>query len=236
MLALRLIQELFDTVMHLANSMKNLTPIVLILIAIGLFFFHIEPTYSGDITSKRELEKQYLKALETAERISIVQGRLVESYNTISAAEFTRLQKAIPKEIDEIQLMIDINAIALEHGLVTENIAVSGGGNTGESSEDSFNDVGGGGFVDGADDFAPVTFGPQNNALLETSVGFSVTTDYDTFLRFLQDVERSLRLIDVTNITIDSGSSGSGAEGGVTQVSSGDVLTYNLTITTYSLE
>jgi hypothetical protein len=81
-------------------------------------------------------------------------------------------------------------------------------------------------------DSAPVdgALGPAGSTVESVQLGFSVVSNYETFLTFIRDLQDSLRIIDISRITFN-----------VAQVASEDkktdpnVVTYAVTIRTYWL-
>jgi hypothetical protein len=93
----------------------------------------------------------------------------------------------LPNNIDNIQLILEIDNIASGHGLQVENIAVE---EQPENNANSANNAMRGGATN-----------PYDSA----NLSFTVRTSYTTFLNFLRDLERSLRLVDIANLGVVPG-------------------------------
>jgi len=164
-------------------------PIILVVAAVGLFVVYINPTYQN---SKELAVKaaSYDDALNKSQQLRAVRDQLLSKRNTFSADDVSKLQEILPDNVDNIRLVIDINNIAARHGLTLANV-----------------------------DIGDVTKNATQNAVASGSSGpvgsvditFSVNADYETMLAFLQDVEHSLRVIDVQKLSFTSTQSGPSA-------------------------
>jgi hypothetical protein len=184
--------------------MRYLLPLLLVGASIGLFVFYTDPTYQ----TAQGLQTQnaaYDDALSKSAQLHAARDTLLAKRNSFSNDDINKLQLVLPDNVDTIRLIIDINSIAARHNLSLSNVqlgTISGAGSSGQAAAGA---VGSGG-------------GPVGSV----EVGFAVTTDYPTFLAFLQDLEQSERLIDVDSLTF-------------TAPTSGTLTTYTLSIRTYWL-
>lgn len=176
-----------------------LLPVFFLITSVGLFFTYIDGKYTGIQVLLAEQDRLD-QALTKSKELQEVRNALISRYNTFTREELDRLQKLLPDHIDNVRLIIDIDNIAATYNLpITEF-----------------------GFTTSADP-APEGDAAAGDAQPYGSVtmDFSVTATYADFLKFLRDLERSLRLVDVTKV----------------QVSGGDAAQYqyHVTIVTYWL-
>lgn len=164
--------------------MKNLTPIILIVLSIGLFYFQINPTYVS-IKALRVEAEQYDAALETANELKSIRGELQDKLKSFSQTDLDRLDKFLPKHLDVVRLVLDVNGIATQDGLLLKDIK------TGSSA-----------FTAGGNAQVAGVAGAKEKLYAPSTLTFSLSTTYPNFLQFLKDVEKSLRLTDVTAISI----------------------------------
>ncbi len=164
--------------------MKFLTPLIFLLIALGIFIWVINPVYK-DIGVLRSDGNQYQMALARAEEAVSKRNELVTRYNNFSDADLQRLQKLLPDNVDNIRLVVDLNSIAAKYGTGIKNIKIT------ENSP--------AGSRDAAADIKP--YG-------SLSMTFGVSLSYDNFLRFLTDLQQNLRLTDVTAVDFTAASAG----------------------------
>ena len=182
--------------------MRTLLPIVLIIASIGLFVMYINPTYAQIGGLNAQLQ-QYDVALNQSAQIRQVRGTLLARRNTFSTSDVDRIERLLPDNIDNIRLIIDINDIAARYHLQLANVAVS------SQAASSAGSVGGGG-------------GPLGTV----NLSFTVGATYDNFVAFLQDLQRSLRLIDITHIKFNTADTDPSARG---------ALKYDIQLQTYWL-
>ncbi len=180
--------------------MRAFLPIVLIIAAIGLFVVYINPTYQND----QGLETQvaaYNNALDQSQQLLATRNQLLAKRNTFSTTDINNLEEILPDNVDNIRLIIDVNNIASLHSLSLQNVQL--------------------GSVAGANTTNALAAGSQSGPVGSVDVGFAITTSYANMLAFLQDLEHSLRLIDVEGLSFTAGPN--------------DLTTYTFTIQTYWL-
>jgi Tfp pilus assembly protein PilO len=172
--------------------MNIITPVILIIISIGSFFIYTDKVYRGEnsdasrtIQSLQTEDAEYQTALKNANKIKAKRQALVDRMNAISLDDMTKLEKLLPNNIDNIQLIIDMNNIADKH-----NLTLKGAKLDKELKADS-NKL-------GADD----------NLYSTVGISFSVTSSYENFQNFLKDLEKSLRLVDITDLSINASPTG----------------------------
>lgn len=165
----------------------RLLPIVLILIAAGLFFGYVNPTYTGQIASLKGEIASYDAALAAAQSFSDKEAQLAQERSAIPAEDEARVEAFLPDGVDNVQLILDLNALAARSGLTlanfdTEDVSGRSGGNQ-----------------------LPLTSeGPVESLNLTVSgVG-----SYKAFKTFLMGAERSLRPMDLVDLTVDDSPTG----------------------------
>jgi Tfp pilus assembly protein PilO len=177
---------------------RFLLPIFFLLVPVGLFFTYIDPTYD-DIQSIQAQASRLDEALTKSRELQAVRNQLDARRRTFSEEDIEKLGKLLPDNIDNIRLLLDINGIADDFGMQVQSFSFSGASGVA----------------------APDTTVARATPYQSVVMGFSVSASYEDFLVFLKALERSLRIVDVTDISIAS--------------ASGDVYTYNLSLRTYWL-
>lgn len=180
--------------------MKSLLPVLFIAIAAGIFFGFIDPAYKN-VQSLRTEEAQFDQALSRSKELQQVRDQLLSRYNVIPQSNIDRLQKLLPDNIDNVRLILDIDSIAARYGMRTRNVQLQ-----------AVDDRSGRGQV-----------GQDDKAYQSVVLTFSVTGSYSVFRSFVEDLEQSLRLVDVVGIAFSS-------------TSNGDVYDYTVSIKTYWLK
>jgi hypothetical protein len=191
---------------------RNITALILIVLAIGIYFTYT----SGQIAVLNSIQatnNQYLSAIDNAKKLINLRDSVLNQYNAISDVDKTRLNKIVPDNIDNIRLTIDISGIAARHGITATGITTSADAKSSAATPIANTMPGHG----------SLAAGPSSNGSLSTvTVSFGVTTTYPNFISFLQDLERSLRILNVTGITLSTSANG--------------VYTYGVTLNTYWLK
>lgn len=182
---------------------KLILPIALAVVGIALFATYTHPAYQ----SAKALAAQaaaYDDALNKAQDLRERRDELLSKYNTFSVEDRQRLVRGLPDNVDNIRLIIDINNIAARHNLSLKNVEL------GEVSDSRAvrNDL---------------MVGASGDAVGSVELSFTVGAAYEDFLAFLQDLERSLRLVEVESIGFSAPEQGGGRSD------------YTLTIRTYWL-
>ena len=199
--------------------MKSLTPLILILISVALFFFLIDPEYK-DVQELQAQVEANNETLKIARDLSVKREELRSKFNNISQEERAELEKLLPDTVDNVRLIIDINNIAEQFGIVIRNINI----NADEDTATAAGTVGAqGSTFEGVIEESSVKYVDKSKIGVIT-FSFSVSAKYEVFLEFLRELEESLRIVDIRNIQISRGSA------------EGSIYDYNVTMDTYWLK
>lgn len=166
--------------------MKSLLPVIFVVIAAGIFFGFIDPAYSR-VQDLREEESQFDQALTRSKELQRVRDQLLSRYNVIPQTDIDRLEKLLPDNIDNVRLILDIDSIAARYGMRTRNVQLD---NT--DTRETRGQI-----------------GQDEREYQSVVLSFSVSGPYSTFRSFLEDLERSLRLVDIVGVSFSSDESGS---------------------------
>jgi hypothetical protein len=183
---------------------RNLTSIILIILAVGLYFTVTQGLLDG-AQEIRKVNAQYTTALTHAAQLMEARDNLLKQFSAISDADRARLAKMIPSTVDNIRLVIDLNNLAQRHGfsLIGAKAALtSDTSKTSAAQSSTFSPiVGSGSSVLTAASIAAPT-------LDTVTVSFGATAGYDQFIEFLKSVEADLRIMDLTHLSIVPGGTG----------------------------
>jgi len=186
--------------------MKLMLPLILIIAAVGLFVVFTNPTYQG-IQALSTQNAAYDDALNKSQELKSVRDQLLAKYDTFSSSDLQKLSYVLPDNVDNIRLIIDINNIASRHNLTLTNVQVG--------------DVAAGSTSGAASPQQALAVGGSSAPVGSVDVSFAVAADYNDFLAFLDDLEHSLRLVDVEKLSFTT--------------STGATTDYTLDIRTYWL-
>lgn len=187
--------------------MRYIFLLILISGSIGVFAKFVRPMYSN----VQELKKEVTDtggSLSTAGRIKKERDDLIAKYQSISKANLDSLLTLLPDSVNNIRLIIQINALANKNNLSTLR-------NVDYQTSDNKNKI--------------TQSGEPEKAYGEFVVSFQTTGQYSNFLTFLSDLESNLRLVDITNVEFTSANPSSS-----TILAS--VMNYKITLKTYWLK
>lgn len=204
---------------------KAPTPIIGILVAIGLFFSYVRPTFE-EIKGIQSETAEYAQAVEKASALQARINELKARQSSIPLADLERLEAFLPDRVDEVAALIDLDALAGKHRLVLGDITVgddegkSTPGQAGNSPAatprqtpatpapgPATTQAAAAMPVSGADFLQPGA-GTPSEEYSALEIGFSVTGTYDDFRMFLDEIERSLVLMEVSKISFTTGDEG----------------------------
>jgi Tfp pilus assembly protein PilO len=171
--------------------MSNIISIVLILVSVGTFFGYVDPTYTA-IKDLRTESADYSRALGNSKKLQQERDKFLEKFNSVSADDKQKLLKLLPDNIDNVRLIIDIDEMAQTYRIPIGNFRAT------------------------ASDESVKMLGAKQAPYGTLTLSFSVSANYQTFLAFMADLERSLRILDITSIQFAAGDAASAYDYGVT--------------------
>ena len=175
---------------------SRILPVFSLMVAAGIFFIYINPTWSGSISSTKAAITNDDQALTTASEFTARQNELASERNAIDPANLARLVTFLPDSADNVGLILDMNALAARNGLALSNVDVA----TNDADDASSRTAGGS--LTG--NIGTVAASPVNSA----DLSLSAVGTYTSLQSFLQGVEKSGRLLDVRDIAVKGSDSG----------------------------
>lgn len=164
--------------------MNSLSSTILILISVGLFYTFTSPQYS-EVKRLGLIKADYQEVLDSASAIIEARDRLLIEYESIPPVDLDRLNKLLPDDVDTVRLALDLDSIGANYGITISELVATV-------------DPLGGAFGMAEEEFV----GPPYNKILIT---FRFSSDYENFTRFVGDIERSLRIMDVQTVSFQVG-------------------------------
>ncbi|MGE5541061.1 MAG: hypothetical protein ACM3TU_02130 [Bacillota bacterium] len=184
----------------------RILPIVLILVSLGLFAGYISPTYNGKIVPLQQQITQFNRTLVAAADFNQKEAQLASDRSAIPSDALKRLESYLPDGVDNVQLILDLNALAARSGVQLSNFDIDTKSST-EGTDQSSNGQ------------LPLESGAKPTDSLDLTV--KATGTYGAFRTFLGGVEKSLRPLDLVQMSLNDSESG--------------VYTYELTFRIYWL-
>lgn len=173
----------------------------------GVFFTYTKPTYDASGATRAEIA-EYDAALTKAAELQELKQTLLTRYNTFSREDIDRLKKMLPDHIDNVRLILDLDNLAGANGLALQNVVVST-----PSSESQAQT-------------AASAISSSRQGYDSVTLSFTTIASYETFLKFLSDLQTSLRIVDLVSLKLAP----SGAPGGAL------LYSFDITLRTYWLK
>ncbi|MBI2120067.1 MAG: hypothetical protein HYT94_00405 [Parcubacteria group bacterium] len=196
--------------------MKNLIATLLIVASAGLFYVYVGPTYE-EIKMLRQKKAEYDEAIYNSQKIQEFRDELLNKYNSFAPNDLARLEKLLPNHLENIRLIIEADSVASRHNMILKNVQISLPNEPSPAVSPEFSE--GEVFVE------PTPYGTAE-------FSFDVTGSYSTYRGFIKDLEKSLRLIDITGISLSAEKGGKGEDG---EPKPFDVYTFKTSGKTYWL-
>ncbi len=180
---------------------RNVSATILIILAIGIYFT-VTSGMLAEANAVRSVNNQYQAAIASAQELITVRDKVLNDYTNISEVNRNRLERMLPQGMDNIRLVIDLSNIATQHGLSLTGIKAA--------SQSATNGPGAPAAPASRDASAAA---PSTNAtaagysvpvptIQKVTVTFGVSAPYQQFISLLQDLESSLRIMDVTHLSV----------------------------------
>lgn len=145
-----------------------------------MYFLYISPTY-GDIMALSAKKAEYDAVILQSKQLISERDAILTKYNSIPQEDIDRLNKVIPSTFDPVVFLNNLNTMAGTDGIQIKDVKIN------QVNPDSRDTTA-----------STATNAPYVTSDLLVTLGGS----YPQFVQFMQDLESSLDLIDVVNLTI----------------------------------
>lgn len=164
--------------------MRTILSGVGLILAILIFFFYTKPAYDSTLAARAHIV-EYDRALQKAAELQQLKQTLLSRYNIFDPTQIDRLHKLLPDHVDNVRLVLDLDNLASKQGLALENVVISGSG----AKEETQTAIG-----------ATAPSGAYDSLTLR----FSTSGTYPNFVSFIENLEASLRIVDLVSLVLDS--------------------------------
>lgn len=171
---------------------SRILPIFALIVAIGIFFFYINPTWTGAIADTKNKIAADDQALTVANDYVKQQNQLASARDAIDPANLTALSTLLPGSVDNVGLILDLNALAARSGISVANIDVIMNTNNTQNATAG-------------------TKTPAASALAtvgSVDLSLSASGTFSSLQTFLSGVEKSARLLDVHDLVVKGSNTG----------------------------
>jgi Tfp pilus assembly protein PilO len=170
---------------------SRILPALAFVVALGIFFAYVNPTWTGSIAQAQAAIDADNQALAAAKKYTAQQNQLAAARDSIDPANLEALTTFLPNSVDNVGLILDINALASRSGLTVGNIDVittAAGGNAQGTSG-----------VLPAGDVNPVN---------SVDLSLAAVGTFSALQSFLIGIEKSARLLDIHDLVIRGSDTG----------------------------
>ncbi len=165
---------------------KLILSVAALAIAGGVLMFYTQPTYDQVLALELEVG-EYNQALEKAAELQALKQSLLSRYNAFNPADIDRLHKLLPDHVDNVRLVLDLDNLAGRHGMALQNVTLSNPTATQEKG-------------------AIGAIGSGREKFQSLTLKFAAHGTYADFRGFIEDLERSLRIVDLVSLSLQEGS------------------------------
>jgi len=207
--------------------MRFAIPIILIGIAIAGFFTFTSPLYTQISSLKTEIAS-YDEALNNSASLESERDKLVKKYNNLDKDNLAKLKKMLPDTVDNIRLILEIEKLAMPYGMELNDVKYD------TKTQTTTNITGTNPTVQNNK-----TTVQDNKDYGTWDLEFSTQGSYFNFLSFIKDLEKNLRIVDISSIQFSSGgnaSSKSVINTGISTAEPSNIYKYGFKIKTYWLK
>jgi Tfp pilus assembly protein PilO len=165
--------------------MRYIFLLLLIVASVGVFIGFVLPRYHAAQATQATVSS-YNANLATATQLEQSRQALITQYNNIPKADLDNIQTLLPDAVNNIRLIIELDALATKNGLSSLRSVDY------DPSQ-----------IPTAGTSVPAVATDTTTTQLpykEFDISFQTTGQYSNFLSFLSDLEQNLRLVDVTEI------------------------------------
>jgi Tfp pilus assembly protein PilO len=155
-----------------------------VIIAGAIFFWYTKPTYDSVQGVKAE-SAQYDAALAKAAELQQLKQTLLTRYNSFNPTDLDRVLKLLPDHVDNVALILDLDNLAARYQMPIENVDVSTPASTGST-----------------DNGGIATIGASGQKYDSVTIRFATRGTYTDFLALLNDLEMSLRVVDLVQLSL----------------------------------
>ncbi len=165
---------------------SRVLPLVALIVAGGMFFFYVNPVWSGPIAATKAAIAHDDLALAAAKQYAAQQNALASERDAIDPNDLARLTTFLPDSVDNVGLILDLNGLAARSGLLLQNIDVTANNTV----------------VPGAQSTV------ATNPVGSVDLSISAAGPYSALQTFLAGVERSARLLDLRSVIVKGSDTG----------------------------
>lgn len=184
--------------------MKFITPAIILALSIGMYLTYLSPSMN-EVQVLNIKKSRQVNILSTAKQLANKRDAISTDYNNISGSDIDKLNKIIPESFSSVLFINDISGMAGKSALTIKEFKV-------DEPKTEIRDA--------------ILIKSKGETYKTTTIKLKLRGQYSQFVKFVSDLESSLRLVDIEQLSIKP----IGGQG-----SSQNSLEYLLEMNTYSL-
>lgn len=171
--------------------MSRILPAIAFILSIVIFFAYVNPTWNGSIATAKAAIANDAQSITIAKQYVSQQNQLATARDAIDPVSIQKINTFLPSSVDNVGLILDLNALASRSGLSISNIDVLTNSDSAIVAQNQ------GGL-------------PSAGANPVSSVDMSISAvgSFESLRTFLAGVDKSARLLDVRNISVRGSDTG----------------------------
>lgn len=166
--------------------MRILFTVALFAGSIAIFVLYTKPAYDSVRSVQAEIV-EYDSALSKADELQRLKQQLLSRYNAFNPIDIDRLRKLLPDHVDNVRLVLDLDTLASKHGFALQNVVI-------DAQHLALSGTGGS---------EVLVIGADQSSFDSLTLKFGTSGTYPEFVKFMQALENSLRIVDLVELTID---------------------------------
>ena len=156
--------------------MNLIVTLLLLATSLGIFFGFTKPQYDS-ITKTASVRDQYTEVLARIETLKNKSNELAQQYSSIPKDGIVKISQALPDSNDIVQTIMTIQALAAPDGVTLTDAGVDAPKDTSANNA-------------------------RVSSIQESVLTFKAQAPYASVVKFLAEVEKNLRLIDIQSLTV----------------------------------
>lgn len=164
--------------------MRNIIPTILIVASIWIVFGYGKARYD-DLKQLKVMKADYKKALDDARLVQKIRDEKYTEFDSIPLADKEKLAIFLPEKINIARLLLNVSSLAKSHNLSLSDVKVSGIENESSVVQNPYDE----GVI------------RKEEKAKSADVVMSFGGKYSDFVKFLEEAENSLTLLDATSVS-----------------------------------
>ena len=164
---------------------SRILPLLALVVAVSIFFLYVSPTWNGPVATTKAAIASDNQTLTIANQYAAQENQLAAARNAIDPNKLALLNTFLPSSVDNVGMILDLDALAARSQLSLSSINVVTG-----TSANTLNTSAASGTVGSVD------------------LSLSASGTLASLQTFLSGVEKSARLLDLQDLAVTGSDTG----------------------------